>query len=463
MKNKLNVKLVGSYLLLSFIVVFSLALVINISFGVQFKQYVMNIQQEKNQKIVSSIITEYEKASQNIDYDTIDLIGMNALEEGLIVKIIDNNNNVLWDAMEHNSGMCVEMLSRMAENMKKIYPNFKGNHVEDEYLLEKNGVLYGKATIGYYGPYYYNENDIAFLQTFNNMLLIVVVLAIFLSLIFGILVARKITSNITKVVDVTKNIVDGNYNLKIVDDTKITEISDLISSINFLAQTLNKQTVLRKKLTVDIAHELRTPIAVLKSHLEALKDGVWEVDQKRIISLHDEVTRLSKLINGIDKLNDYDSNLSTLNKSKFDLRELIDHLVVNFDKELKDKNIKLQVIGNNITINADQDKITSVLVNLISNAIKYTDKAGNIKISIKGDKKNVVIEVSDDGIGIEKEHLPYIFERFYRVDNSRSRITGGTGIGLSIAKSIVENHKGSIMVRSKVNNGSTFIVTIPKK
>lgn len=462
MKNKLNVKLIGSYLLLSFIVVFTLVLIINFAFENQFKKYVMNIQQEKNQKVVNVIIDEYEKSNQKVDSTILETIGMNALEDGLIVRVTDNRDNIVWDAMIHNSGMCVEMLSKMANNMKRFYPNFKGNHTENEYLLENKGILYGKVTIGYYGPYYFNDNDIAFLNTFYNMIIFVIVLSILLSLIFGVIIARKITSNITKVVDVTRNIAHGHYDLQITDNTNIIEISDLIKSINFLADNLNSQTILRKKLTIDISHELRTPVAVLKSHLEALKDGVWVSDQKRIESLYDEVTRLSRIINSIDKLNDYDSKEAPLNKTNFDLCKLVNSVVVNFDKQLIDKNINIKILGDNVMLQADKDQMTSVLVNLLSNAVKYTNELGAINIKIKEKSEKVVIEISDNGIGIDKKHVPYIFERFYRIDDSRSRTTGGMGIGLSIVKSIIELHDGTIEVKSKINQGTTFIITLPK-
>jgi signal transduction histidine kinase len=460
MKYKLNTKLVLSYLLISSIVVIIIAITTNIIFEGIFKNYVIKLQEDKNINVVNSLEMDYKDR-----YDWADVnfenVGMDALEHGLIIKIIDSDGKTLWNAMDHNSGMCAEMLAEMAHNMRKYYSDFDGGYTDREYTLESNGTIIGKVIIGYYGPYYFTENDIAFLNTFNTILLIVALASIMISVLIGFMVSRKISSNISNVIKATKEIANGRYHL--IDEKADTrEIIDLIDTVNDLSMTLESQEKLRKDLTSDIAHELRTPITTLQTHLEALKDGVFKITPERINSLYEEIIRVSRIVNDLDNLNKYDNNNVILNKSSFDLAKLIKKVSNNFEAELKEKNITLKIKGDSEVL-ADIDKITQVFINLISNAIKYTNSSGHINILISKDKKNVKIDVKDDGIGISESDLPFVFERFYRVDKSRTRSTGGSGIGLSIVKTIVEAHHGIVSIVSKLNVGTTVTIVIPSE
>jgi signal transduction histidine kinase len=137
--------------------------------------------------------------------------------------------------------------------------------------------------------------------------------------------------------------------------------------------------------------------------------------------------------------------------------------MVNFEKEYANKNIGVSANGKPVRISADRDKISQVIINLISNAVKFTDAGGDISIDVEDDGDNAVISISDTGIGISEEDLPHIFERFYRADASRSRLTGGSGIGLTIAKAIIDAHKGTIVVESRIGEGTVFTIKLPKK
>lgn len=462
MKYKLNVKLILSYLFIAFFLVGILAIVTNITFEKEFKKYVINIQQEKNQNIVTLLSEDY-KDSNNL-WTSVDLekIGTDGLENGLIIKVIDDSNNVLWDAMEHNSGICAQMLAEMAHNMKEYYPDFNGKYTDKEYALKVDNIEIGKVSIGYYGPYYFSENDMAFLKTFNNVLLLTATISIFLSICLGVIISRKITNNITNVIKTTKEIANGNYKHRINEKSNIKEIIDLTDSVNNLALTLDKQEQLRKDLTSDIAHELRTPITTLQGHLEAIKDGVWELTQDRIDSLYEEIIRISKIVNDLDKLNGYDNNDSVLIKTEFSIKKELSKIINNFDTEAKAKNIVIKIEGKDQNITADKDKITQVFINLISNSLKYTNKDGNINIIIESTNKKIKVMVKDNGIGISESDLPYIFERFYRADKSRTRATGGSGIGLSIVKNIVDAHNGSVKAESVFNKGTSITITLPR-
>jgi len=228
------------------------------------------------------------------------------------------------------------------------------------------------------------------------------------------------------------------------------------------AQTLEKQEALRKKMGADVAHELRTPLATLQSHMEAMIDGIWEPDADRLKSCYEEIIRINKMVGDLEKLAKYEGESLVLNKTTFDISELIRRIICNFEPEFKNSGIEIAFEGKAEEIFADRDKMSQVIINLVSNALKYTQAGGMVKISAKSEEGVVEIRVKDTGQGIPEEDLPFVFERLYRADKSRNRLTGGAGIGLTIAKTIVEAHNGHIEVYSKINEGTEFLITLPK-
>jgi len=255
----------------------------------------------------------------------------------------------------------------------------------------------------------------------------------------------------------------GYYGSRIEEKSGTKEIAQLTETINNLAETLENQENLRKRLTADVAHELRTPLATLQSHIEAMIDGIWEPDAERLKSCHEEIMRISRLVGDLEKLAKYESENLVLIKTDFDISELIRHIMKNFENNFANKGIEIKFTGRKEVVTADRDKISQVIVNLLSNALKYTQNAGTVQVTVNGTHDAVEIKVKDTGIGIPPEDLPHIFERFYRADKSRNRLTGGAGIGLTITKAIIDAHGGSINVTSRVGEGTEFIVSLPKK
>jgi signal transduction histidine kinase len=191
-------------------------------------------------------------------------------------------------------------------------------------------------------------------------------------------------------------------------------------------------------------------------------DGLWEPTPERLKSCYEEIGRLSGLISDMESLAQIESDNLKLSKSRVDLLELARTVGGNFEAESAKKNISVEIKGESTVINADRNRLNQVIINLLSNAIKYTPENGHVRISVNDTAENGIISVEDDGIGIPEDELPLIFERFYRTDKSRNRKTGGAGIGLTIAKAIVNAHGGKIEVKSSVEHGSCFTVILPK-
>ena len=324
------------------------------------------------------------------------------------------------------------------------------------------GDTVGNIEIIYYGPFYYTDSDLEFINTLNRVFIGVGILSLLLSIVIGAIISRNISKPISRVIDRAHLISQGHYSSRNNEETDTKEINELINSINDLAQNLESQERLRKQLTADVAHELRTPLATLQSHMEAMIDGIWEADTERLKSCHEEILRLNRLVGDLGKLAKYESSILTLDKTEFDLKDLVTRVAGNFERGFISKNIELILRLDEQSIRADKDKISQMIVNLISNALKYTKTGGKVIIELTGDKNKAELTIIDNGIGIAEEDLPNIFERFYRADKSRNRLTGGAGIGLAITKAIVEAHKGIIEVESEINVGTKLKVSLPK-
>ena len=239
------------------------------------------------------------------------------------------------------------------------------------------------------------------------------------------------------------------------------ENDDLINSINKLSNELNDQENLRKQLTGDIAHELRTPLTSIKGHLDAIIVGIWEPTNERLNSINEEVKRITNLVDELRKLAKFDSGKDNLNKEIVNLKNYIKSIAYNYEGKALEKNIVIKYQLENIEALIDKEKFAQVIINILSNAIKYNN--GNNAIYIKVFKKNnsINISIKDSGIGIPKSEYKNIFERFYRLDKSRGANEKGAGVGLTIAKSIVNAHGGEIEVYSEINKGSEFIISLP--
>lgn len=461
MVNSLRTKLSMSYVIAAVIIVFLINALTNLFVVEHFREYVNENQQLRNKEIVATLAAQY-KGNDNWNIDSVASIGESYLINGIIIKVKDINGKTLWDAKEHNNGMCQQIIEHMAANSNGIAGSKEAKYTEVPYSLYNNLNKVGVVEIGTYGPNYLNEHDKAFIDAFNNVLIGVGLFSLVFALILGWIMSRWLSSPISRVISAAKSISKGYYSERINRISNTTEINELTSTVNQLAESLEKQEALRKRLTGDVAHELRTPLATLQSHMEAMIDGIWEADAERLKSCHEEIVRISKMVGDLEKLTKYEGDKPVLDKELFDIAELAKRLIQNFESQFLNKGLNIQFIGDSTEINADRDKISQVIINLLSNALKYTPVGGLVKVVIKSDPNDVILAIKDNGPGIPGEDLPYIFERFYRADKSRNRLTGGSGIGLTISKAIVAAHGGSIGVQSSPDTGTEFTVTLPK-
>ncbi len=224
----------------------------------------------------------------------------------------------------------------------------------------------------------------------------------------------------------------------------------------------------RKKFVGDISHELKTPLFSIQGYLHTLLDGGMydeEINRKYLEKAANNTERLQLIVEDLEMINKLESESEELLIKKFDLKELVLEVFSDLDILAKERSITMCIkpgADKAFTVIADREKIRQVLINLLSNSIKYNNEGGKTKVSFYDMEEVVLTEVSDNGIGIEEIHLKHVFDRFYRADKSRARNIGGSGLGLSIVKHIVEAHKQKITVRSTPSSGSTFGFTLKK-
>lgn len=458
----INSKLIISFTLIMIVTILSIKLFVNTIFKDSFEKYVDDSNKvEVNHLIEFDLKNLYTNESWNTEF--IENLGIEAIRKGIAIEIYDKNDNKVWSVFEDEKVLSDKTLNDISKNMKSIEKQWD-NYFEElkvDINDDERNILVGYAYIGHYASTYYMENDVEFFNAINRIIIIIGVISISSIIIISIIISRSIAKPISKVSKMTKYIGEGNYKNKLNYKSNIMEIDDLINSINKLSNELNDQENLRKQLTGDIAHELRTPLTSIKGHLDAIIVGIWEPTNERLNSINEEVKRITNLVDELRKLAKFDSGKDNLNKEIVNLKNYIKSIAYNYEGKALEKNIVIKYQLENIEALIDKEKFAQVIINILSNAIK--DNNGNNEIYIKVFKKNnsINISIKDSGIGIPKSEYKNIFERFYRLDKSRGANEKGGGVGLTIAKSIVNAHGGEIEVYSEINKGSEFIISLP--
>lgn len=311
-----------------------------------------------------------------------------------------------------------------------------------------------------YGTGEFAANEL--MTNIKSSILIAVLISITIGIIIALILSTNITNPIKQISDATLKIKDGDYNINL-KDSKIIELENLQNNIKYLSINLKNQKFVRKQYAQDISHELRTPITNLQLYIEAIKDGVIDADEQTLSSLLEEIHRLEGLVVNLNKSFNDNSEYLKINKKEFNLSEHINSLLDTVKPRLNKLDISLiEEIKDGIIINSDKDKISQIVQNLVSNAIKAIKDDGLIRVSLSEDKNKIYLVVKDNGVGISDEKKEAIFERFYRIDDARNTKLNGHGLGLSITKNFVESLGGKIKLKSRLGKGSTFSVILPK-
>jgi histidine kinase len=307
----------------------------------------------------------------------------------------------------------------------------------------------------------------ALLDTFQSAmftaLLVAALAAILAGLATSLLLLRAILRPLHQLAHSSQRVAAGHYDERVlVPDSE--ELAAVASSFNHMAETLEQVEQQRVALIGNVAHELRTPLTGLEGYLEGLVDGVFPGDPETFSSMQHEVRRLRRLVSDLQSLSRVEAGQVALNLTTFDLYELAQRVFAQIQPQIIAQQLDLEIECPPcpLAVSADPDRTSQVLLNLVGNAVRYTPEGGCITIRMAAEGDTALVEVADTGIGIPAEALPYVFERFYRVDPSRARSSGGSGIGLTITRHLVWAMGGDICVSSAgAGEGSTFSFTLP--
>jgi two-component system sensor histidine kinase BaeS len=453
-------KTLRSKILFYFLLV-SLTGILVVSFSVQwgfeasFNHYINQNRAERIDQMINALKLEYKEHGTFTGERVSQLLHEQAMTDSLYYKLYTPNEILLMDS------------TTIRGVMEGI--GFKTNpYQEDNWLSATEMIKIDDKPVGKLKVYYpkgFIDSEYVFLQKIKKYLVIAVMLTILLSLLFSMMFSKMLTSGFKSLSGAVEELAQHKRNVRVPLDNLSQEMKPLGIAFNDLAMSLEKEERLRKEFTGDLAHELRTPLATLRSQIEAFQDGIWEPTPERLKQSHSELMRLVRLVNELEKLLAAENPQIRLDKTDIEAGELLkamQELVIPAFRQ-KEVSLTVQLPEKELWFRGDRDKVVQILTNIVNNALKYTPEKGEVSIKAVDDGRMAGFEVQDKGLGISHQDLPHIFERFYRGDKSRARKTGGVGIGLSIVKALVEAHKGKITVESELEQGSVFTVLFPKE
>lgn len=445
----LALKLALAFLMVAVIGVVLIALFVRQRTQHEFDQFVLN----RFQQDLYDELTEYYQANGGWE-------GINAIiavsESGPMghrgvfpapVTLLDGNNTVVYGGRRYQRG---QTLNQVDEN-QKVPIDVEGQTVG--WLLFES---FGEPV-----PQNPESPESAFLERVNQAIVMGAVGAIVVALLIGILLARTISRPVRELTAATQMIAQGELGHQVPVRRK-DELGELAASFNQMSADLERSTELRRQMTADIAHELRTPLSLILGYTEALSDGKLEGTPETFDIVHDEAQHLNRLVDDLRTLSLADAGELSLNRRPVCPQMLLQRVSTAYAAQAKAKEVSLRVETESSVadVDVDPDRMAQVLGNLVSNAMRHTPAGGGIALSAEEQQDTVTLSVSDSGVGIAPEHLPHIFDRFYRGDESRYQENGESGLGLAIAKSIVEAHGGKISVASTLGGGTTVTVQL---
>jgi histidine kinase len=285
----------------------------------------------------------------------------------------------------------------------------------------------------------------------------------------SIFISRRVVSPVQEMTTASQYIAEGHYDQRVqvpgdIASGDLDELAQLALSFNQMAEKLYQTENMRRQLIGDVSHELRTPLTTIKGSMEGLIDGILPSTPETFQNIYQEADRLQRLVADLQELSRVESGAVPLHLEPQDIAPLIESVIHRLNPQFQEKGVSLTVeISPALPqIFIDGDRISQVLINLLGNALQHTPEEGNVSLKAQQSGKMIEVRVQDSGTGISAEHLPHLFTRFYRADKSRSRAKGGSGIGLTIAKHLIEAHGGQIWAESEgPGKGSTFSFTLP--
>lgn len=456
MLQTLRSRILFYFLVVSLIGILAVSFFIQYGFEESFKSYLAGNREKKIDRVLVEVEKDYKKNGHFSSDPAYGILHEFAMADQLYFKLYDNLGRLQLDSSRIRGLMNSLGLTEPVTNGEEWHSK--------SYLVKVDGKVAGKLVAIY--PEGLIDNEYTFLQTIQLYIYAAVCLTIVLAIVFSMIFSKKLTSGLKRLLFATKELRQHNLDIRIPLSGLPAEIKQLAISFNNLAESLSKEEMLRKNFTGDLAHELRTPLATLRSQIEAYQDGIWEPTPQRLQQSHEELMRLVRLVNELEKLLAAENPQIRLEKVDLEAGSVLADVWEMFLPIFKEKGVELEILKpeEETWFKADKDRLIQILSNVVNNALKYTPEGKSVRLSVVSDTEDYVgFRIEDEGSGMDEEDLPHIFERFYRGDKSRDRKTGGVGIGLSIVKALMDAHDGLIKVKSRLAIGTCMTLWFPKE
>ena len=466
-----------AFALTSLMTVLVLVGVVSVVWGTVFSDYTRSNIVEIANSAAEKLATSYEENGNWTVGELRTVATSSLVSDDLGMQIVNKKGVVVYDDSWPSASATADV--RESESPSNSSSGKKASHspvspaptdsdsVANVEIITSSGEHVGQVKLWAIGSdALLTKADSAFREkTFNAMALAAVV-AVCISVVIGSLVSRMLTKPIHRITSTAKQIRDGDLSARTGlrgDD----EIDQLGETFDEMATSLEKDMKHEKRLTSDVAHELRTPLMAMLATVEAMQDGVYPTDDEHLETVASETRRLARLVQQMLDLSRMENSTAPLNLEPVDMVPFVRSIVNAQERLFVDRDLRLRFAdetqGHDDVVEADPDMITQCVINLMSNAMRYTPEGGWVVVSVLSDRKHVSIAVSDTGIGIAKDDLSRIFGRFWRADASRAREAGGLGVGLAVTKQVVERHHGYISVESELGKGTTFTIHLPRE
>lgn len=421
---------------------------VNVAFGNRFSAYLGTQEAARAQQVVSVLTASYQSAG-GWQPPSLDSVAPGLVMSGAQVQVLGADGALIWSSFGAGAdstmmGMTAAMMQTGPLGLPMRVP------------ITVNGAQVGTAVLQV--PQALSPvADTQFRTSVNWLLLVAAVIAGAVALAVGLVVARRTTRPLAELTAAADELAAGNRSRR-ADVASADEIGQLARAFNGMADSVDREDELRQAFAADIAHELRTPLAILQGQLESIRDGITPPDPQLIDSLHEESLRMGRLVADLETMADAGAAGFTLQPSNVAVRPLIDAVLDGLGGHFAERHLHIVRRLEEVTVLADPMRLTQVVTNLLTNAATHTPPGGTITITVVGGAAAAELTVADTGSGISEHDLPRVFDRFFRGATSPG---GGAGIGLAVAAELVAAHAGTITVQSRPGQGSSFRVRLP--
>lgn len=452
----LSGRLAVAFLALSVGAVALVSVLMNVTVERRFEEYIRENVEARADRIAIALGRAYAPGT-GWSPDLLMEITHWSLMEGLAIQVESPPGKTIWMSVE-----AAKLLTVAPDVVTQSQVGVEPHPLQITRPIFTDGHLVGQLRLSTGTQGLFTEHDLHFRREVNRVLLGSAAAAAGVALVAGLLMARGLNRPIRHMTRVAEKMERGEWGQR-VPMHGVTELRRLGEALNHLAESLQSQEEMRRRLTRDVAHELRTPLAVLQSHLEAMEDGIWQPTPPRVQLLQGEVMRLVRLVEDLNRLTEAEAGALKLAMADTTLRGLLDPLGAGYGQLFAEKKITLTYIPpeKDVRIRTDRDKVMQILTNLLANAHKFTPAGGQVTLKATVAGECARISVRDTGPGISPQDLPHIFARLYRGDPARVRATGGAGLGLAIAKVLTEALGGKLEVDSQPGEGAEFTLLLP--